>query len=341
MHRDLQIVRVDPFDAASYDSWYDCYAAAERADRGAHAPLWTLEESRSELQQVSDRIDRRAFIARRGDEVVAAAKLGMSLKDNTHRAGLGVYVPAAHRRQGIGSQVLAEVERQATDAGRSTVVAESSWPYRLGPDGAGAPGREFARRHGYALAIGDVMRQLPLPVREVDLDRLAAAAAERHGGYRLRSWSGPVPDEVVAGWAVLDASLETEAPTGELDLQPTTADVAAIREQEALHADQQRTSYGTVAVDHEDNVAAYTQLVVSGQDGNAYQWGTLVRSADRGHRLGLAVKVANLRQLQTSGGAAAAVITYNADSNTHMNAVNEQLGFVPAERLGEFQKRFG
>ena len=33
------------------------------------------------------------------------------------------------------------------------------------------------------------------------------------------------------------------------------------------------------------------------------------------------------------------MVTWNAEVNAHMVAVNEQLGFEPVERLGEFQKR--
>ena len=33
------------------------------------------------------------------------------------------------------------------------------------------------------------------------------------------------------------------------------------------------------------------------------------------------------------------LITYNAASNAHMVAINDAVGFVPVERLGEFQKR--
>ncbi|HEY9294628.1 MAG TPA: GNAT family N-acetyltransferase [Microlunatus sp.] len=340
MLTDLEILRVDPHDADLYDAWHAAYAAAERADRGDDAPVWTLEESRTELQQQSQQYERRAFVARRDGAVVAAGKLGLPLTDNTHRAGLGVYVPPEFRRQRIASTLQAELERQAVAAGRTTAVAEASWSYDLGPDGSGSAGREFAGRHGYALAIGDVMRRLELPVSTQVLDRLAALAAERHAGYTIRAWSGQVPEDVVAGWAVLDASLETEAPVGDLELEPSTPDVAAVREQEALFVDQHRTSYGTVALDPAGEVVAYTQLVVSADDGRAYQWGTLVRAADRGHRLGMAVKIANLRQLQ-SHQSAAAVITYNADSNSYMNAVNEQLGFVPVERMGEFQKKLG
>lgn len=58
-----------------------------------------------------------------------------------------------------------------------------------------------------------------------------------------------------------------------------------------------------------------------------------------GRRLGLAVKVANLRLLQHERADIRVVTTYNAEVNTHMVGVNERVGFVPVARLGEFQKR--
>ena len=46
-------------------------------------------------------------------------------------------------------------------------------------------------------------------------------------------------------------------------------------------------------------MVAYTDIATTVHEpGRAYQWGTLVRGDARGHRLGLAVKVANLRLLQ-------------------------------------------
>ena len=48
-------------------------------------------------------------------------------------------------------------------------------------------------------------------------------------------------------------------------------------------------------------MVAYTDLAATEHEPErAYQWGTLVRPDHRGHRLGLAVKVANLRLLQES-----------------------------------------
>lgn len=334
----LEITRIDPFDAAAVDAWWDAYASAERADRGDDIPVWSREETRSELQQESRVNERRAFLLHDDGLVVGAASLTLPLKDNTHVAYLDIDVPLAHRRRGVGSAALAFLESEAAAAGRTTAQGDTSWRYELGSDGSGDPGREFARRHGYALALGDVQNRLALPVAPTVLDGIDADIAAAIQGYTIRSWVGPVPDDVVEGWAILDASIDTEAPSGDLDIEPAKPDVESIREHEDLLVRQNRLSIGTIALDPQGEAVAYTQLVVSGDDGNAYQWGTLVRGSDRGHRLGTAVKIANLRLLQHAAPQARAVYTYNAESNAHMLAVNTLLGFAPTERMGELQK---
>jgi GNAT superfamily N-acetyltransferase len=100
-----------------------------------------------------------------------------------------------------------------------------------------------------------------------------------------------------------------------------------------------RTCYFTVAQDSAGEVVAYTQLAVPSYDpGRAYQWGTLVHPAHRGHRLGLAVKVANHLLLEEHEKDLSAVVTWNAEVNDHMIAVNRRLGFEPSARSVEFVK---
>ena len=335
----MDITRVDVLDDAAVDAWWRVYAAAERADRGAEIPVWTLGESRFELQQQTDTIDRRAYLVRQDGEIVASARLALPLRDNVRRASLGVHVDPAHRRRGIGSAVLAALEAEAAAEGRTILEAEVSWPYSAGEDGAGSPGRAFAARHGYALALGDVQSRLRLPVDAALLDELEAGASASARGYAVHSWRGPVPEKFVHDWAALDAAIETEAPTGEREVEAPTAAVAEVRATEALLVQQNRIGFGTVAVDADGRAVAYTQIVVSGDDGNAYQWGTLVPPDARGHRLGTAVKVANLRLLMRESPDTRQVLTYNAGVNEHMLRINRALGFAPSERMGEFQKR--
>jgi GNAT superfamily N-acetyltransferase len=139
---------------------------------------------------------------------------------------------------------------------------------------------------------------------------------------------------------MLLGSLSTEAPTGDLDLEPEAITVEAHREAEEVVRRQGRSKYNTVALDRDGEVVAYSDLATTiHEPGRAYQWGTLVRRDHRGHRLGMAVKLANLRLLQQERPDIDRVITWNAESNTHMVQVNEQLGFRAVARLGEFQKR--
>ena len=335
----IEIQQVDPFDAAAVDAWWEVYATALRADRGDDAVLWSREETRTELQQDSATLERYAFLAQRDGTVVGAAGLALPLKDNAHLADVAVYVAPDERRKGVGSALLAELEARATARSRRTLLAETSWAASAPADGTGHPGVEFARKHGYALALGDRESVLDLPVAEELLDRLAAQAPE--DDYVLRSWIGPVPEDIVAEWAELSSSLDTEAPTGDLDIEAETPDVAQIRESEELVAAQGRTSFCVVALAPDGRVAAYSQLVVSGDDASAYQWGTLVRREDRGHRLGMRVKLENLCRLHREMPGTPRVVTYNAESNVHMLAVNVALGFRPSGRLAELQKRIG
>ena len=58
----------------------------------------------------------------------------------------------------------------------------------------------------------------------------------------------------------------------------------------------------------------------------------------RGHRLGLGMKLATHRAVRAAHPECTAIVTSNADVNTHMNAVNEALGYRVLEQLLEYQK---
>jgi GNAT superfamily N-acetyltransferase len=334
----MDIVAVDATDAELLEQWYAAYAAADRFGREEQAAPWTSTDVAVFLTEPSREARQQVYAGLVDGRVVATGWLSLPLLDNRWRADLEIHVVPEARRRGHGSAMLAHLEGLARAEGRTMLLVEVSWPYADGPAASGA-GPGFARAQGFRLAIGDVQRQLALPVPEAVLERLAAEAAPRHANYTLRSWTGPIPDELLGEWAELNASLDTEAPTGELDIEPQSADTAAVRENERIRALQGRVSVHTVALRRDGRMAAYSEIVVPElEPGRAYQWGTLARAEDRGHRLGVAVKVANLRLLQETRPDVRQVLTFNAESNEHMIAVNHALGFVPTERLGEFQK---
>lgn len=337
---ELRIAAVDPFDGDAFDAWYDVYLAAELVAGPAIGSPWMREELRVMLQERGTRSRSDAWTGSVDGEVVAAGFVRTPLLDNLTSAEIGVWVGPGHRRRGFGSAMLEGVEREASARGRTLLNAEALWSFESGPEGAGEPGPEFARRCGFELGLGDVKRLLELPVADELLDALAAEAAPHHAAYTLRSFVGPVPDELVDGWARLTSTLMTEAPTGELEREPEAIDASVVRESEAVAARQGRTKFNTVALDEHGDVVAYTDIATTVHEpGKAYQWGTLVRRDARGHRLGVAVKVANLRLLQREASDIRRLTTYNAEVNRHMVQVNERMGFVPVARLGEFQKR--
>ncbi len=336
----LVIEELDPFDHVTLAAWHTTIDRARRAETGDAAVVWTLPELTATLR--TPRAGRRAsgYVGRLAGEVVVAGALEVPLLANLSSVDLAVDVAPEHRRRGHGSAMLAHLEGLAADLGRDRLNAEFSWPHDLGPDPAGTTGSAFATRHGYVFGLGDVQRELRGHVEDHLLDDLAAEAAPHHTAYELRAWSGPVPDDLLEGWLALDASLETEAPTGSLERELDTVDVGAHRDAEELLRRQGRTSWHCVALTrHTAEVVAYTQLVTTVHEPDrGFQWGTLVRRDHRGHRLGLAVKVATHQLLQARAPQVVRVSTWNAEENTAMIAVNERFGFVPVARLGELQK---
>lgn len=341
MTEPLRITDVDPDDTATFRQFYEVYAAALRHGPGGElSTVWQLDEVRVAMADPDPRAFRLGWSGWAGDRVVAVGWLHGSTVDNLELADVLVCCAPPERGRGYAAAMLAHVEEQARARGRERLVGEVSWPYGSGATGAGSGDLAWARRHGFDLALVDVQRRLELPVPGELLSALASEAAGHHDGYVIRSFTGRVPDDLVSGWAALTGSLASEAPSGDIAREAEATDPAAIRAEEALLERQGRVRLGAVALAPGGDVVAYSDVVVTVHESErAYQWGTLVRPDHRGHRLGLAVKVANLRLLQETQPQVTTLVTFNADVNAPMVAVNDRLGFRPVQWLGELQKR--
>lgn len=332
----LEVEALDPFDDARMAEYHAVYAAAERHGRRFASPF-ALEEMTSNLRMPSVGEERLAFYVRVDGAIVAVAGVEVALLDNTDQVFADVQVSPEHRRRGYGTLLARHVAALARDLGRPVW---NGWvPGREvdGPEGT-TPGEAFAASLGLRLGLTDVQRRLPLPVPAARMEELAAQAARHHAGYRVDTWVDRCPDEHLAAYCRLKSLMNSEAPVGDLEVEDEVWDETRLRQSEHELAASGRIRYVCVALSPDGSMVGHNELIVPAYDPDVvYQWDTLVLGAHRGHRLGLALKVANLAMVQTAHPERTSVQTFNAASNTAMIAVNAAIGFVPVEYQGEWQ----
>ncbi len=335
----LEIVPLDAHDDAALAAWYATYLASSTHERSYSTP-WMLEEMRAQLRAADLAVTLLAWNGLVEGRVAVTGVMELPMRDNLQRAWFEVHTLPSERRKGYGSAMLEHVVTTAREHGRTVLATEACYPYDGAADGRGNDNVDFLLHRGFAFGLGNVQRVLDLPADEALLRRLADEAAPAHAGYEIRQFKGPVPDDIVDSFGALIGALATEAPTGEMLLEPEIVDAQRIRADERMFEESGRTKYTTVAVTHDGTVAAYSELVVPAHDpGRVYQWGTLALPDHRGRRLGLATKARNLLWLQQERPDLKTLVTFNAEVNRHMIGVNERMGFRPVERLGEFQRK--
>lgn len=276
------------------------------------------------------------YVARDHGEVVASAFFGLPQIENAHVCNLQVTVLRTHRRRGIGSELTQHLLEEARRVDRRVVTGQAGAPL-----GGTSPGDEMAKRLGATAALVSIRRQLRLddvtrPELEASLDALRDGPC---AAYEFVSWKDACPDDLVAGAAEILPRVMSDSPQGTLDREDEVWDDARYREYEAMFVARRRHQLVAAAV-HRDSgrLAAYTDLNVPFSEHRVVaQFGTVVEPEHRGHRLGVAVKTANLRNLLDAFPDAQTIQTYNAEENRHMIAVNEEIGFRQVEQVTHWQ----
>lgn len=336
----VDVVTLDP-DAGDFEDrlalWHAVYRRVAVYGRPATANPWALDTLRARL--ANNRPDLRfdaqvAFVA---GEPVGCGIFEVSLLDNLTAAVVFPMVLPAHRRRGIGTALLAAQTDLAVSLERTVLHAD----VHEGPGEGGEDlgGLAFALAHRFDVELVGLQSRLRLPVDAARLDALATAAAPHHQAYGFRTFEGAVPDDIVASYAALEALVDVESPTGGLEIEPNNADVATWRAKESELAASGKRRISTAAIGPDGEVVAMTDLIARDGDTTIHQDGTIVRHDHRGHRLGIAVKVANLRCAARHWPHAREVVTWNAEDNAPMLAVNADLGFRVVERSLDLQRR--
>jgi GNAT superfamily N-acetyltransferase len=298
---------------------------------------------------LDDNEPKRVLLARLGGAIVGRAVLQRQLGDS-EVGWFDVQVLPEFEGRGIGSALSDAIETLARDAGLSHVIT-----YAVSRD---APGERVTAPTGFGsvptgnrevrflLARGWTLEQVERGSRfalPADAEALAAlrAEAERHAGdYRVLSWAGATASELLDELAGLQTRMSTDAPSAGLDepLDVWSAERFATKEALLLDSPVQLL---TAAVRHEPSgrLAGFTRLGAPHDTGKAVgQWDTIVLREHRGHRLGTLLKVANLQQLAQVAPGHPSVLTWNAEENRPMLAVNEAVGFVPIGYEGAWKK---
>lgn len=285
----------------------------------------------------------RHYTAAIDDRVIGYLRLDTA-PDNPRKASGELLVHPAHRGQGHGTALLDHALAVCRAEDRRTLTFSTIRALANGPERS-SDGTRFLERHGFTLALDLVRRRLPVhtPDHEAETrlwDEALAASPE----YETRSWTGPVPHDLLDAMCRMDSMIFTQVPMGGLDLAPEQVDPARLRAKEAATAAHRQIPVHTVAVHRATGeVAAHTRVDVYDlpEARHAHVLITLVDPAHRGRRLGLRVKLANLHHLREHHAEVTELWTANAAVNTPMIAVNERLGYEPVEHIGIHQRAVG
>ena len=317
----------------------DLYAVDKRSSHiGRESmPQWTLEECLGAYRTMDSGERQELFGAYDGDTLLGFGGAWFPLLDNLEKVYAELHVDPPVRRRGVGRALLAELEGRATADGRTLLLTDSKIP---AGERETHPYRRFAEACGFEFSNVEVVRHLALPVPEDRLQGWADEAAARHEGYTLETFVDEFPDELAASLCLLMGQLAVDAPTGLIDFEEEDYTPERLRERYATAAAMGRSVYETVALTPEGDVAAQTTLAVAkGEGKDVFQWGTFVHREHRGHKLGLAVKVANIRAMQDAHPDKQRITTQNAETNDFMVNINKQIGFEAVEESAEWIKR--
>jgi GNAT superfamily N-acetyltransferase/RimJ/RimL family protein N-acetyltransferase len=295
----------------------------------------SLDEVLHQLRGVQRSSRYAHFVAVEDGVDVAYGTARLPLRDNLSGATVSVSVLPSRRRRGIGTALAKEILAFVRSEGRTNAV----WTVGS-PIGEESPGCSFSRILGARSALSRLRRELDLAiVDDSELDNLVRNHIEgRDSGYEIVTWADRSPDNLVEGVARLVGRMSTDTPRGDLSLESEVWDASRWREKEddAFRSGRRRLAAG--AVDRSGHLVAFTDLGAWAQEpAVAEQWNTIVDPDHRGHRLGLATKVANLRNLRREIPGTLRLETWNAIENSRMIAINELLGFQIVERVDEYQ----
>jgi GNAT superfamily N-acetyltransferase len=331
----MQTRPVDVHDDAQLRRFHEIGWRAEMEDGRPWNTFQSFEEMAVALREPAPGQRSDALGIFDGDEMVGGGIAWLSLDDNLDKAFVFPAVEPELRGRGIGGALLEALVEHVAGLGRTEVMSGTSYRFEERDD---SPAQRFAAAHGFVPANLEVVRELSLPVADTLLDEIDAEVGAHAAGYQVHTFVDDLPDELLESYCFLVNQLALDAPTGDLEFEEEAFTPEAFRHEAARDRKVGRTVLRSLAV-RDGQAVAHSDLLVRPHGTRAVQWGTLVHRDHRGHRLGAAVKVANLRRLQRDRPDQTEVTTQNAEVNEQMIGINERLGFRPVALVPEFLRK--
>ncbi|MDR0960681.1 MAG: GNAT family N-acetyltransferase [Propionibacteriaceae bacterium] len=303
--------------------------------------------------------ERRAVVVEGDDDeaasVVAHAYVRMPRDEDSRHATVNVLVLPGYRRRGLGSSLWSWIDdvlrtEERTVASVEVLFGDESLEVASNNEGiavsgvdsilADSPSVQWAMRRGFTVGQILYVLSLDLPVPEGVLERLADDARGKAQGYRTHVWVDAIPERWLEPYARLKARMATDAPAGGLEVEKAQWDAEKVASVIRSYLNFGLRFQVTVA-EHiaTGELAAFTELSYELTDKTIVQRDTIVDPRHRGHRLGALIKIASLEQVEHDHPSARHVWTWNAEENTHMLAINAELGFTVSRFSAEMQKR--
>ena len=325
----MELVEFGPEDAAHVDAFVRLRRAIDAVDC-PWEQAWTRSRQTAYMRHSWEGEPGRWFVAYDGAEPVATASIDASDYDNLEMAWLSVRVAPDRRRRGHGRAVLERVEALADAMGRPL----------LGINGWDTPAtRGFATAAGYDRKSAEIRRRQV--VAEAPDPRVVRDEALEHArDYEVLRVEGYAPADLLPGLVELTAAIN-DAPFDDLEWEHEVYSVERVHAYERAQIES-GYRFRRLVARHlpTGELAGHTVVVVDSERPSlAEQHDTSVVAAHRGHRLGLLLKAEMLLWLAADEPQVEHVFTNNAESNRHMIAVNERLGYQVMGRDLEFQRR--